>query len=345
MLVLVLDLEGRIAACNGASEAAMAASGAALRGRFLWESAPFTEMRRGIEDALAGLADGCGVVTLEDQAATGPRWRVSLDSVVLAGLGSGPGHILCTAVVIEGGDRRTVMGRADQIAHDWMATFAANMSHEVRTPLNAIVGFADIIGQELYGPLGEKYRAAAADIQTGASYLLRLIDDIVDLSKAGAGELELHDEAVDFAAPAADTISMLRQSAEAAGIKLEADLPPGLPKLRADPQKLRQILINLIANAIKFTVAGGRITVAAEVEDDFIVTVADTGIGMYRRDASAPATLNGGDVAAARAIGTGIGIPLVKSLVALHGGTIAFSSEPNVGTTVKIRFPADRVLA
>ena len=345
MLVLVLDLEGRIAACNGASEAAMAASTAAVRGRFLWESAPFTGMRRAIEDGLAGLARGCGVVTLEDSAAAGPRWRVSLDSAVLAGLGAGPGHVLCTAIVVEGGDRRTVMGRADEIAHDWMSTFAANMSHEVRTPLNAIVGFADILEQELYGPLGEKYRAAAADIQTGASHLLRLIDDIVDLSKAGAGELELHDEAVDFAAPATDTVSMLRQSAEAAGITLETDVPSDLPKLRADPQKLRQVLINLIANVIKFTAAGGRITVAAEVDDGFVVTVADTGIGMYRREAPAAAALNGGDVAAARAIGTGIGIPLVKSLVALHGGTIAFSSEPDVGTTVKIRFPADRVLA
>lgn len=254
---------------------------------------------------------------------------------------------MCTAVPTNGvaaAEGSSVMDQADEIANHWMATFAANMSHEVRTPLNAIVGFADILKQELYGPLGEKYRAAAADIQTGASHLLQLIDDIVDLSKAGSGSLELHEESVDFSEPAAAAVSMLRQSAEAARVALATDLPPDLPGLRADPRKLRQILINLVANAIKFTAEGGRITIAATAADGFTVTVSDTGIGMARREAPA-AVLQGSDVAAVRARGTGIGIPLVKFLVALHGGSITFASEPNVGTTVSIRFPADRVLA
>ena len=174
---------------------------------------------------------------------------------------------------------------------------------------------------------------------------MQLIDDIIDLSKAGAGKLELHEEALDFAEPAAAAISMLRQSAEAAGIALAADIPAGLPRLRADPRKLRQILINLVANAIKFTPADGRIVIAAAANEGFAVTVSDSGIGMARRDSPAAAALDGGDVATLRATGTGIGSPLVKSLVALHGGTIAFSSGPGVGTTVRIRFPTERVLA
>ena len=137
---------------------------------------------------------------------------------------------------------------------------------------------------------------------------------------------------------------MLRQSAEAAGIALAADIPAGLPRLRADPRKLRQILINLVANAIKIT---PRMTHRNRRcrERGFAVTVSDSGIGMARRDSPAAAALDGGDVATLRATGTGIGSPLVKSLVALHGGTIAFSSGPGVGTTVRIRFPTERVLA
>ena len=346
MLVLILDADGRIAACNGACEAAMAAPASALRGRVLWECPTFEGMRRSIQDGLASLANGSSAVTMESAAPAGGGWRVALDSSILAKRGCG--QVLCTAVPSNGvaaAEGSTAMDQADEIANHWMATFAANMSHEVRTPLNAIVGFSDILKQELYGPLGEKYRAAAADIQTGAGHLLQLIDDIVDLSKAGSGSLELHEESVDFAEPAAAAISMLRQSAEAAGVALATDLPPDLPGLRADPRKLRQILINLIANAIKFTAESGRITIAATAADGFTVTVSDTGIGMARREAPAAAALQGSDVAAVRARGTGIGIPLVKSLVALHGGTIAFSSEPNVGTTVSIRFPADRVLA
>ena len=286
MLVLVLDSKGRIAACNGVCEAAMAAPAAALRGRFLWETSIFARMRGVIEDGLASLANGSNVVTLEESAAAGARWRISLDSSILAKFGPGPGNVLCTAIPTDGataGGESSVMGQADEIANHWMATFAANMNHEVRTPLNAIVGFSDILRQELYGPLDEKYRAAATDIQTGANHLLQLIDDIVDLSKAGSGSLELHEEAVDFTVPAAASISMLRQSAEAAGITLAADLPADLPRLRADPRKLRQILINLIANAIKFTAEGGRITIAAAADEDFAVTVSDTGIGMSRR--------------------------------------------------------------
>ena len=341
MLVLVLDADGRIAACNSACETAMAAPASALRGRFLWETPPFKRMRRSIEDGLASVTNGSNIVTLEDPAAATTRWQVSLDSSILVAMG--PGHVLCTAVPCNGTGADD--GGADEIVNHWMEAFAANMNHEVRTPLNAIVGFADILRQELYGPLGEKYRATAADLQTGASHLLQLIDDIVDLSKAGAGKLELYDEAVDFAEPAAAAISMLRQSAEGASIVLAADLPDHLPRLRADPRKLRRILINLVANAIKFTAQGGRITIAAAAADGFAITVSDTGIGMARREAPAADALNGGDVATLRARGTGIGIPLVKSLVALHGGTIVFSSEPNVGTTVRIRFPADRVLA
>ena len=341
MLVLVLDAQGRITACNGACEAAMAAPVAKLRGRHLWETPLFGQMRRSVEDGLASIANGSNAVTWEGGAAGGARWQISLDSSVLAGMG--PGHVLCSAVPTNG--NAAGEDAADEIAHHWMETFAANMNHEVRTPLNAIVGFADILRQELYGPLGAKYRDTAADLQTGASHLLHLIDDIVDLSKAGAGKLELHDEAVDFAEPAAAPISMLRQSAEAAGIALAADLADDLPRLCADPRKLRQILINLVANAIKFTARGGRITIAATAADGFAITVSDTGIGMARRAALAADALNGGDVATLRATGTGIGIPLVKSLVALHGGTIAFSSEPGVGTAVRILFPVDRVLA
>ena len=345
MLVLVLDAEGRIDACNGACEAAMAASTSTLRGRFLWESALFEDRCGPLRDGLASLANGSTAVSLENSTTAG-GWWVSLDSAVLDEVG--PGYVLCTAMAANGiaaTEASGVTWEADEIANHWMATLAANMNHEVRTPLNAIVGFADIFKQELYGPLGDKYRAAAADIQTGAGHLLQLIDDIIDLSKAGAGKLELHEEALDFAEPAAAAISMLRQSAEAAGIALAADIPAGLPRLRADPRKLHQILINLVANAIKFTPADGRIVIAAAANEGFAVTVSDSGIGMARRDSPAAAALDGGDVATLRATGTGIGIPLVKSLVALHGGTIAFSSGPGVGTTVRIRFPTERVLA
>ncbi|HLI12659.1 MAG TPA: ATP-binding protein [Alphaproteobacteria bacterium] len=228
--------------------------------------------------------------------------------------------------------------------------FLATMSHELRTPLNAIIGFAEIMRDELFGPLGSpRYAAYARDIHGSGRHLLSLINDILDLSKIEAGRFTLAEEAVDVAAVVRGSAHVLAERAQAGGLDLALELPERPPMLRADARALQQVLLNLITNAVKFTEAGGRVTVRADLAPagGLVISVADTGIGIAPADLARALEPFGQIETAAnrRHQGTGLGLPLAKKLVEAHGGTFTIASEPGVGTVASALFPADRVLA
>jgi signal transduction histidine kinase len=228
--------------------------------------------------------------------------------------------------------------------------FLANISHELRTPLNAIIGFAELIMTEMHGPLGsERYRDYIGDIRDSGSHLLRIINDILDLSKAEAGKMDLAEDLVDPADIIASVCRLVRHRTEAARLEITTQVAPGLPALRADERKLKQILLNLLSNSVKFTPAGGRIAIEAEVSpaDELRIAVRDSGIGIPAEDiervlepfAQVDASLS------RKYEGTGLGLPLVKAMVELHGGRLELESRPDEGTCATLVFPAARVLA
>ena len=235
-----------------------------------------------------------------------------------------------------------------ELANRSKSEFLANMSHELRTPLNAIIGFSEMIRSGIYGPVGDaKYVEYAGDINISGQLLLELINDILDLSKIEAGKLELQEQIVEVAGAVDACLTVVRERAGRAGLELERWLAEGLPGLRADERKVKQMLLNLLSNAIKFTEPGGKVTVEAEVnrEGGITISVSDTGIGIASEHmarvmepfAQADNALN------RRHQGTGLGLPLTKALVEVHGGDLELTSEPGVGTTASLLFPPERI--
>ncbi len=236
--------------------------------------------------------------------------------------------------------------RSAEEANRAKTEFLANMSHELRTPLNAIMGFSEMMLRETFGPLGSaRYRDYARDINDSAGFLLQLIQDILDMAKAEAGKLGIEEERVDLAAVIDSSVRLLADRARRGEVRLSQRIA-GLPHLRADGRRIRQVLLNLISNAVKFTPAGGTVVVEAMQEPggDILITVADTGIGIAPEDV--PRALEP-FVQLGRGQwqeGTGLGLPLCQSLIRLHGGSLKLDSRPGAGTTVRIRLPAARAI-
>jgi PAS domain S-box-containing protein len=227
--------------------------------------------------------------------------------------------------------------------------FLANMSHELRTPLNAIIGFSEIIKDELFGGIEEtRYRAYAEDIHRSGGHLLQLINDILDLTKIDAGKYKLHETECDMQLAVSDVVRLMHDIVVRNGITLENKTVPRLPLLFADERAVRQIILNFLSNAAKFTPRGGRIEIAARQAPDggLEISVADTGIGMAPEDI--PRALSPFDQLEdswdRRYEGTGLGLPLTNALLTLHEGKLEIISAPGQGTTVIARFPAHRTL-
>ncbi len=223
--------------------------------------------------------------------------------------------------------------------------FLATMSHELRTPLNAIIGFSDAQCRELFGPLGHpRYREYAADIQASGTHLLAVITAILDISKAEAGKLEVAPVDLDPLLVIEATLPLVRDAAAAKRIRLVTDLPPAPFTCRADPLALKQILLNLLSNAVKFTPEGGTVTLQlrAPAEGQVELIVRDNGIGIDAADL--PRVMKPFEQAhrgySRKSGGTGLGLPLANSLVALHGGTLRLDSTVGFGTVVTVRLPA-----
>ncbi|MFZ5791853.1 MAG: sensor histidine kinase [Pseudomonadota bacterium] len=237
---------------------------------------------------------------------------------------------------------------AAESANRTKSSFLANMSHELRTPLNAIIGFAEIMRGEVLGPLPERYKGYAEDILSSGNHLLGMVNDLLDMAKIEAGRYELHEAWIRIGDALSAVARILRGSAERNGLTLvvESDAAAEL-RLQVDERAFRQMLLNLLSNAIKFTGPGGLVTASAVpvAGGALRVEVADSGIGMspeHIRIALTPFGQVSVDLNR-RHQGTGLGLPLVKSLMELHGGRLEIASELGEGTRVTLLFPARRV--
>ncbi|HBC54232.1 MAG TPA: hypothetical protein DDW95_15025 [Alphaproteobacteria bacterium] len=235
---------------------------------------------------------------------------------------------------------------AEQANHT-KSEFLAGMSHEFRTPLNAIIGFADALKAGIAGPLNDKQAGYADHISKSGGLLLELVSDLLDLSKLEAGKNNLTEVAISLPALADEVLPLVQEQALAQQLTLATEFPDNLPQLCADARLVKQMLINLLSNAVKFTPDGGRITLSARCtgEDEIAMTVEDTGIGMRAEDIPRAMRKFEQLDTDRKNEGTGLGLPLVHEMITLHGGQLKLQSEPGVGTRATLYFPASRVLA
>lgn len=235
---------------------------------------------------------------------------------------------------------------AEQANHT-KSEFLAGMSHEFRTPLNAIIGFADALKAGIAGPLNKKQTTYADHISKSGGLLLELVSDLLDLSKLEAGKNNLTEVALSLPALSDEVLPLLQEQAQAQKLTFATDFPADLPQLCADARLVKQMLINLLSNAVKFTPDGGSITLSARCtgEGELAMTVEDTGIGMRAEDIPRAMRKFEQLDSERKNEGTGLGLPLVHEMITLHGGQLKLQSEPGVGTRAVLYFPASRVLA
>lgn len=228
--------------------------------------------------------------------------------------------------------------------------FLAKISHEMRTPLNAIIGFSEVMMEERFGPVGnERYRDYLKDINTSGAHLVSLLNDLLDLSKIEAGKMELSFERVDLNAVTQQSVAIMQAQASRARVIVRTALSMNIPGIIADTRSVRQIVLNLLSNSIKFTGAGGQVIVSTAANDrgDVMLRVRDTGIGMSEKDIETALQPFRQLTTSSRtdAGGTGLGLPLTKALVEANRARFSIKSAVNAGTLVEIVFPTGRLLA
>ncbi len=240
----------------------------------------------------------------------------------------------------------TQLQRAIDIAEEAnraKSRFLANMSHEIRTPLNAILGFADTMRSEIFGPLGsDRYAGYADGIMMSGRHLLELINDILDISRIEAGEFPIRKESISVADVIEECVTVVRSMAEASTVTFRTDVPQDTPDFFADRRALKQIAINLMSNAVKFTPAGGEIVVSLKADENYSeLLVSDTGVGIADGDlANITKPFERGRVGTYdQQDGIGLGLAITKSLIELHDGELSISSQVGTGTTVCVRIP------
>ena len=237
--------------------------------------------------------------------------------------------------------------RTAEIANHSKSQFLANMSHELRTPLNAIIGFSEMIREEMFGPVGApEYADYIGDIHSSGRHLLELINDILDISKIEAGQFELDEVWSDLKVLAKWSAELVRPRTQENGVTLAVEIADNIPQAYVDERAVKQIMLNLLSNATKFTPDGGEVTLSARLADngDLLLCVCDTGIGIEPHlidKVMEPFGQAEGPMARSHG-GTGLGLPITKSLAELHGGELKLESKPGVGTTVTVRMPAWR---
>ncbi|MCE2509629.1 MAG: PAS-domain containing protein [Alphaproteobacteria bacterium] len=295
-----------------------------------------------LQDQLSHLRETAGFIELELQDG---RWvKFTLQPI------TNGGSLCFLSDITDLKEREAALQEAKEAADaasQMKSDFLANMSHELRTPLNAVIGFSEVMYRELMGPLGnDGYHNYTKDILESSKHLLNIINSILDVSKAEAGRLDVEEQLIDIQGVTETAVRLVHQKAEQGGIKLVSRVVPGLPRFRADGLKIKQILLNLLSNAIKFTPKDGRIDVEVSRDADggLVIAIKDTGIGIAPEDVpKALAPFGQVDNSLSRRYaGTGLGLPLTKKLVELHGGTLTLSSRLGEGTEVSVHFPAKR---
>jgi PAS domain S-box-containing protein len=236
-----------------------------------------------------------------------------------------------------------------ELANRAKSEFLAVMSHELRTPLNAIIGYSDVLQRDIFSPLAnDKQRECLEHISTSGHHLLEVINDVLDVSAIESGMVELNEKDVDILELVNAAIRLIRPKAEHGHLRLAVDIVPGLPRIRLDERRMKQVLLNLLSNAVKFTPEGGIVKIFASIEEvgALLLKVGDNGIGMSPAEIEKALKPFGQiDSSLSRQHeGTGLGLPLSRGIVELHGGILSVASSPGQGTTVSIRLPITRVI-
>ena len=234
-----------------------------------------------------------------------------------------------------------IKSREVEIASQHKSDFLANMSHELRTPLNAIIGFSEVLYERMFGEINDKQAEYLSDILESGRHLLSLINDILDLSKIEAGRMELEPSDFDLPSAIENTLILVRERAQRRAITLGHTVDERIGTIRADERKVKQVLLNLLSNALKFTPEGGRIDVVAGAHDGVTeISVTDTGVGIAPEDQEAVfEEFRQVGTAARKVEGTGLGLAISRKFIELHGGRIWVKSEPGIGSTFAFTLP------
>jgi PAS domain S-box-containing protein len=354
--VALLDRDGHVLGMNRSAEALFGFDSAEIEGRnFAILFAP--ESHRAAMDYLDGLATNGVASVLNDGREVIGRVREGglIPLFMTLGRIDEAGQKFCAVfrdiTQWKRAEEELVHARRQaERANSAKSEFLAKISHEIRTPLNAIIGFAEVMMEERLGPIGnERYREYLKDIHTSGEHLVSLINDLLDLSKIEAGKLDLNFSSVDLNEIASQSMALMQPQANRERIIIRTALSPDLPPVVADTRSIRQIVLNLLSNSIRFTPPGGQVIVSTSLTDEGEVhlRVRDTGIGMteneiktalepFRQIATSGRGKDGG---------TGLGLPLTKALVEANRASFTIKSTVNAGTLVEIAFPSTRVLA
>ncbi len=355
-LICVIDMEGQVVRFNKACERLSGYSLSEVIGRPVYDFVIPEQDRGGLQDMLRSLRLGVYPNTHLNYwvCRSGEQRLIEWSNTALRDESGRVAY--CVSIGIDVTERKQAEEELQlakeeaESSNRAKSEFLANMSHELRTPLNAVIGFAEILENQMFGEMGDsRYGDYARDIRTSATHLLGIINNILDLSKVEAGRLELIDAPTDVHDVLSSCLNIVKATANAGEVNFDIQGAAGLPYLQVDERMLRQILLNILSNALKFTPAGGRITVTLKSEPDntaYKVIIADTGIGMTAENIKKALTPFGQveSSLSRKYDGTGLGLPLSRSLVELHGGQLTIKSEPENGTEVTLSFPGHRIL-
>jgi len=310
------------------------------------DSAPAAAVAADPRAALANSAEALALITPDGAvAAASPAFAKALDAAPQALAGRASDNVRPRPPAADNDSARREAERANAAKSE----FLSRLSHEIRTPLSAILGFAEVMREERFGPIGsERYKEYLVDMQGCGEHLLSLVNDLLDLTRIESGQTELAFESVDINAVISESVAIMQPQANQARIVMRLALASRLPRLRADVRSLKQIMLNLLSNALKFTEAGGQVIVSTALLDTghVVVRVKDTGVGMD--DTQKAAMMEAFGPSAARGWsgkGAGIGLPLTKALVEAHHAGLTIQSRKSEGTLVEIAFPPPQELA
>jgi cell cycle sensor histidine kinase DivJ len=350
--VLEMDRCGAVLRAGPGSAESLELSARELMGRGLFERIHVGDrpaFLKAVSDAAIGAVNVCASVRLRigaphDRAPSFGRAEISVRRIEAS-----PQHVLAIVRDVTARfEHEAVLAQARSEAEStsvWKDRFLANVSHELRTPLNAIIGFSEILASEKLAPVDPaRIREYAGIINESGHHLLSVVNSILDVSKIEAGSFTLSPEALELAPLVEQSCDILRLKADDSGVALIRDVPANLPEIVADRRALKQILINLVSNAVKFTPANGRVLVRIRPEGaSLAISIMDTGVGVCARDLGRlgdPFFQAEGNYDR-KYEGTGLGLSVVRGLVGLHGGAISFESAPGEGTRVVVKLPLD----